>query len=144
VDTVRAEIPRETAAVNVSQAASLRPGSDAPGAAGTVATNPGDGSSARAAQAATTAPANLIHKVQPIYPAAARGTGAHGAVILTARIGRDGKVLDVRVVKGDDLLAKAAVDAVREWQYQPYLWKGVPTEVDTEIVVNFAEPETKR
>lgn len=85
----------------------------------------------------TVAAAKLINKVQPIYPVLARQTGIQGVVKLHAILGKDGSVQQLQVVSGHPLLAQAALDAVRQWIYQPTLLEGKPVEVDTEIDVIF-------
>jgi TonB family protein len=79
---------------------------------------------------------NLVH---PIYPEAARAAGIHGTVILHAVIGMNGTPLSLRVMNHeiDPDLARAAVEAVSQWRYQPTLLNGDPIEVDTTIMVNF-------
>jgi protein TonB len=79
----------------------------------------------------------LLHKVQPIYPAPARAVGVHGSVELRAVIGKDGTIKNLEVVSGHPFLARAAVEAVRQWRYRPYLLNHEPIEVETEITVNF-------
>jgi periplasmic protein TonB len=80
---------------------------------------------------------NLIHDVLPEYPAEAGRGRIEGTVVLMAVIDRDGFVRDVRVQSGVPLLAKAAIDAVKQWRYRPYLLNGEPVEVDTQITINF-------
>lgn len=81
-----------------------------------------------------------VKDVPPVYPAVARSARVHGEVVIEATIGEDGKVADTRVVKSIPLLDQAALDAVRQWQYQPPLLNGVPTPVVTTITVNFKQP----
>jgi len=81
--------------------------------------------------------AKLLVKVQPVYPAEAKAQGIEGQVRLQAILGKDGKVENLQVLSGDSLLAVAALDAVRQWQYQTTLLNGDPVEVVTEIQVNF-------
>lgn len=81
--------------------------------------------------------ANLIHDVTPVYPAEAGRERIEGAVVLQAVIGKDGTVQDVQVVSGLPLLAQAAIDAVKQWRYRPYLLNGEPVEVDSRITINF-------
>ena len=83
------------------------------------------------------AAAKLINRVQPIYPALARQTGIQGVVKLHAILGKDGSVQQLQVISGHPLLVQAALDAVRQWIYQPTLLEGKPVEVDTEIDVFF-------
>jgi protein TonB len=79
----------------------------------------------------------LIAKVTPVYPAGAKENGIQGTVVLHAIIGKDGHVVKVDAISGPDELKDAALDAVRQWTYRPYLLNGEPTEVDTTIIVNF-------
>lgn len=81
--------------------------------------------------------ANLIHDVPPQYPAEAGRARIEGTVVLMAVIGKDGRVEDVRVESGLPLLAQAAIDAVKQWRYKPYLIDGQPVEVDSRITINF-------
>jgi len=81
--------------------------------------------------------ANLIHDVSPQYPAEAGRARIEGAVVLLATIGVDGSVKDVRVESGLPILAQAAIDAVRQWRYKPYMIDGEPVEVDSRITINF-------
>ena len=82
--------------------------------------------------------ARLVNKVQPIYPPLARQTRISGTVKLHAIIGKDGTVQQLQMVSGHPLLVQAALDAVRQWRYQPTLLNGEPVEVDTEIDVIFS------
>lgn len=79
----------------------------------------------------------LIHRVQPVYPLAARITHLTGAVQLRAIIGTDGSIRDLEIISGNPILAAAAVEAVRQWRYQPTLLSGKPVEVETLITVQF-------
>jgi TonB family protein len=81
--------------------------------------------------------AKLISKPVPRYPAEAKQARIQGVVKLFAVIGRDGAVENLTVISGDPLLATAAMDAVKQWVYQPTLLNGNPVEVETEIDVNF-------
>jgi len=87
--------------------------------------------------AARVVEANLIHDVAPTYPPEAGRARIEGAVVLLAVIGKDGSVQDVRVESGLPLLAQAAMDAVKQWRYRPYLVNGEPVEVDSRITINF-------
>jgi TonB family protein len=80
----------------------------------------------------------IVKKVAPIYPASARQSHIGGTVVLAAIIGRDGHIRSLRPISAPDTdLALAAIDAVRQWTYKPYLLNGEPTDVDTTITVNF-------
>jgi len=81
--------------------------------------------------------ANLIHDVPPTYPPEAGRERIEGAVVLLAVIGKDGSVQDVRVESGLPILAQAAIEAVKQWRYKPYLLNGEPVEVDSRITINF-------
>jgi protein TonB len=82
--------------------------------------------------------ANLIHMVQPTYPALARATRVQGTVEFTAIISKEGAIENLQLVHGHPLLVNAAKDAVLQWRYRPTLLNGEPVEVITDIVVNFA------
>jgi len=82
--------------------------------------------------------ARLINRVQPIYPPLARQTRISGTVRLHAIISKDGSIQSLEVVSGHPLLQQAALDAVRQWRYQPTLLNGDPVEVDTTIDVIFS------
>ena len=79
----------------------------------------------------------LIHKVAPVYPVEAREAKIEGTVKMTAVIAVDGSVQQLRVDEGHPLLAKAALDAVKQWKYEPLVVDGIPVEVKTSIYVVF-------
>lgn len=79
----------------------------------------------------------LIRKVTPSYPKLAMIARQQGSVILEATIARDGSIENLRAVSGPPLLLGAAIDAVRQWRYRPYLLNNQPVEVETQITVNF-------
>jgi len=81
---------------------------------------------------------NLIRKVQPAYPALARGARVQGAVVLLAVITREGTIENLKVVSGHPMLASAAIEAVSQWRYRPYILNNQPVEVETQITVNFS------
>jgi periplasmic protein TonB len=87
--------------------------------------------------ASRVAEANLIHDVAPTYPPEAGRARIEGTVLLLAVIGKDGTVRDVRVESGLPVLALAAIDAVKQWRYRPYLLNGEPIEVDSQITITF-------
>ena len=66
------------------------------------------------------------------------GLKIQGMVVLMAVIGTDGSVKDLRVESGLPMLAQAAIDAVKQWRYKPYLLNGEPVAVDTQVIVNFS------
>jgi len=81
--------------------------------------------------------ANLIRKVQPVYPPLAKQARIQGTVRFTAIIGKDGTIQNLQLVTGHPLLVEAARQAVSQWQYKPTLLNGEPVEVVTQIDVNF-------
>lgn len=83
----------------------------------------------------------LVHRVQPEYPTAAKLNKIQGKVVLRAVINTEGKVTEVSPLSGPQELLSAAVEAVKEWQYRPYMSQGQPVEVETQIVLNFALPK---
>ena len=80
---------------------------------------------------------NLIHRVQPQYPPIAIQTHTQGSVVLRAVISREGNIENLQSLSGHLMLVKAAMDAVRQWHYQPYYLNHEPVEVETQITVNF-------
>jgi periplasmic protein TonB len=83
----------------------------------------------------------IVTKVQPKYPEKARKKRIQGTVTMHVLISKDGDVATVELVSGDPLLAPAAMEAVKQWKYKPYLLNGQPVVVDTQIQVNFALTE---
>jgi TonB family protein len=81
--------------------------------------------------------ANILNKVNPVYPRAAKQDRVQGKVRMQALIGKDGLMEDLQVVEGEPILAEAAQDAVWKWTYRPTLLNGQPVEVVTMIDVNF-------
>lgn len=81
---------------------------------------------------------NLIRKVQPTYPALARSARIQGVVLLQATISKAGTIENLHVLSGHPMLTAAAIDAVRQWRYKPYILNGAPVEVETQITVNFS------
>lgn len=81
--------------------------------------------------------ARLKHRVDPDYPAAARPAKLQGVIVLEVVVGRDGSVLDVHAKNGPEILAKAAVDALRWWRFEPYRVDGQPVVVETTMAVEF-------
>lgn len=82
----------------------------------------------------------LIKKVPPVYPRQAIQMHVQGAVQLQAMIDRQGRISSVKLLKGDPMLARAAVDAVNQWRYKPYFLDGQPVDIQTQITVNFKLP----
>jgi periplasmic protein TonB len=82
--------------------------------------------------------AKVLNRVNPVYPPLARQTRISGTVRLHAIIAKDGTVQQLEVMSGHPLLVQAALDAVRQWRYQPTLLNGEPVEVDTTVDVIFS------
>lgn len=79
----------------------------------------------------------LVHRVEPVYPALAKAARIQGPVRLQAIISKQGTIENLQVLLGHPMLVTAAVEAVRQWRYRPYILNGEPVEVETEITVNF-------
>jgi len=82
----------------------------------------------------------LVKKTQPVYPASAMQMHIEGTVELQATISKSGDIAGVKIISGDARLARAAVDAVKQWKYKPYLLNGEPIEIQTQITMNFKLP----
>jgi TonB family protein len=83
--------------------------------------------------------ANMLKtKVDPVYPAEALENHVSGTVVLHATISAEGRVEALRVIGGPSSLQQAALDAVRQWNYRPYLLNNIPVEVETTIHIVFA------
>ncbi|HEX4784232.1 MAG TPA: energy transducer TonB [Candidatus Sulfotelmatobacter sp.] len=80
---------------------------------------------------------SLVRRVQPVYPALARSARIQGTVVLSAVISKAGTIENVRVVSGHPLLVRAAMEAVSQWRYRPYILNHEPIEVETQIIVSF-------
>ncbi len=81
----------------------------------------------------------LIKKVDPVYPPEARQAGIEGTVILEATIDIQGKVTNIKVLKGEnDLLNKAGIEALRQWEYEPAIVDGKPLQFVITITMRFA------
>jgi periplasmic protein TonB len=80
---------------------------------------------------------SLIRRVEPVYPAPARSARIQGPVVLEATISKEGTMEKLQVISGHPILAPAAIDAVKQWRYRPYLLNGEAIEVETQITVNF-------
>jgi protein TonB len=81
--------------------------------------------------------AKMVRQTPPVYPAIAKTAHVSGTILLHAVIAKDGTVQQLEYVSGPPLLMKAAMDAVRDWKYQPTTLNGEPVEVDTQISVVF-------
>ena len=79
----------------------------------------------------------LTRRVNPTYPPLARQARIQGSVVLQAEISKAGDIQNLRLVSGHPMLAPAAIEAVKQWKYRPYILNGEPVEVETQITVNF-------
>jgi TonB family protein len=79
----------------------------------------------------------VLKKVQPAYPESAKQKGIQGPVLLSAVIGTDGHILQLKPIYGREELVPAAISAVQQWEYRPYILSGQSAEVETEIQVQF-------
>jgi protein TonB len=83
------------------------------------------------------AAANLIRKVEPVYPPLAKSARVQGTVEFTAIISKAGNIENLQLVRGHPLLVNAAKEAVLQWKYKPTQLNGQAVEVVTDIIVNF-------
>ena len=81
--------------------------------------------------------AMLVRKVIPMYPSMAKAARISGVVRLIGTIGKDGAIQNLEIVSGHPMLARAALEAVRQWVYRPTLLNGIPVEVVAPNEVNF-------
>lgn len=79
----------------------------------------------------------LVHEVKPVYPGLAIQARLSAIVILEAHVGVDGRVQSVRILRGAPVFDDAAVEAVKQWRYQPLLLNGQPTEFVLTVTVSF-------
>jgi len=82
----------------------------------------------------------LVKEVQPVYPRTAIQMHVEGSVQMLATVTKSGDISAVKVVSGDKELGRAAVAAVKQWKYKPYLLNGEPVDIQTQITVNFKLP----
>jgi protein TonB len=80
---------------------------------------------------------SLIRRVEPPYPPLARTARIQGPVVLEAVISKEGTMQNLRLVSGHPMLVPAAINAVSQWRYRPYILNGETIEVETQITVNF-------
>jgi protein TonB len=102
-----------------------------------VATRDGGGGGVPDGSDAGSGEARKIKDVKPVYPAGAVAARAHGLIIIEATIGPDGKVKDARILRSVPLLDQAALDAVRQWEFEPTMLNGMPVAVILTVTVNF-------
>jgi len=129
-----------SSASETSAGGGIAPGSHPAGVIGGVIgsvtpSNPGQPIRVRVSQGVSQA--FLETRVQPQYPDDARRARIQGSVILTTEIDKNGNVEDISLVSGHPLLAPAAIEAVKQWKYKPYLLNGQPIAVETQVTVAF-------
>ena len=79
----------------------------------------------------------LVHRVEPVYPPEARKANLQAIIALDIVVGRDGSVVNMHPLNGPDVLARAAMDALRWWKFEPYRVNGEPAVVETTVAVEF-------
>jgi periplasmic protein TonB len=79
----------------------------------------------------------IIDEVQPNYPILAREARVQGDVVIESVIDPHGNITEMKLISGSPLLVPAALDAVRQWKYQPTLLNGVPVAVEMDVTVHF-------
>jgi protein TonB len=84
---------------------------------------------------------DLVRKILPTYPPLARAARLQGQVVLQAVISKQGAIENLRVLSGHPMLVPAAIEAVRQWRYRPYVLNSEPVEVETQITVKFSLAE---
>jgi periplasmic protein TonB len=80
---------------------------------------------------------NLLRKIEPQYPQMAKVAHIQGDVLLAATISKGGAIENLHQISGHPILVQAAMEAVKQWKYKPYLLNGEPVEVETTIKVSF-------
>jgi TonB family protein len=84
----------------------------------------------------------LIHSVEPEYPAEATARHVQGTVVLDVQVLGDGEVGAIAIVSGDSVLAQSAMDAVKQWRYQPESVDGQGVQRQTRVTVRFKLPQS--
>jgi protein TonB len=79
----------------------------------------------------------VTHRVDPDYPAGARAANLQGVIVLDVVVGRDGSVVGMHALNGPEILAQAAMDALRWWRFEPYRVEGQAVVVETTVAVEF-------
>jgi TonB family protein len=118
---------------------SVHPTDQSPGGSDTPPASPDRGTgSDRVSLPAEIAQSLLVTKIVPTYPPLARETRVHGEVVLDVEISKEGTIEGLRTLTGHPMLIPAAIDAVKQWRYKPYLLNGEPVPVQTQVTVNFS------
>jgi protein TonB len=82
----------------------------------------------------------LIKKIAPTYPSAALKLRKQGTVELLATVSKTGSITKLQVLRGESILSQAAIEAVRQWKYRPFLLNAEPVEIETQITIHFKLP----
>jgi TonB family protein len=82
----------------------------------------------------------LIHKAEPKYPEAAVKAKVEGKVVIEATTNPEGEVVEAKVLQGHPLLRQAAVEAIKQWKYEPFILAGKKTPVQFTVIVSFSLP----
>jgi protein TonB len=82
----------------------------------------------------------LAHSVPPVYPVDAHLGEAEGTVVLKAVVDENGKVEGLRLIEGNAALASAAMQAVKQWRYRPFVRDGKVLPFQTVVIVDFQRP----
>lgn len=80
---------------------------------------------------------SIIHKVDPQYPQEAKDNRVQGDVVLRILIDEHGNVIEAKLMSGPPLLTDAAVDAMMQWKFKPYLLNGDPAQVESVFTIRF-------
>jgi len=131
-----------TAAPLAGKPAANQPGDSKKDAAAASSNAPLPGESGSIILSSKGAERRLAHSVSPKYPAEARSGGAQGqgTVVLKAVVDQNGKVGGLRLVEGNPILATAAIEAVKQWRYRPYVRDGKAQPFQTIVIVDFERP----
>jgi len=82
----------------------------------------------------------LVQQVEPVYPDSAKNSRQQGSVVLQVMISADGTVQDAKFLQGSLVFARAAIDAVRQWRFKPYMLNGRAASAQTVLTLNFHPP----
>lgn len=82
-------------------------------------------------------PPRLISSVLPVYPTMAKGAGIEGDVVVDTSIDKTGRVIATKIVSGPPMLRQAAIDALRQWKYEPSQLNGEPIDTQTVVTIRF-------
>jgi TonB family protein len=140
VEVVAGDERRTIEPANRSVRVDLQPPASVPVPAASAGSSDNSGVATNAGERVRLSPVTahaVEHPVEPSYPMLAKQMKVQGSVVLQALIGREGSIQDLRVLSGPAILSNAAMDAVRQWRFRPYLQLGQPVETEARITVNF-------